>query len=163
MINKCPAYGKACKICQNINHFASQCFKNKNKSTKIKNKALEVEEIGKPEEYMFVGSIDVDALGSNKTNKNLVKEWTKEVVIRNIEIPFKIDTGSSVNTLPLKTFNKLGLTKNVLNKTNVDLTVYTGNLLKILGKCTLPCIVDSKRCNLQFFVIDTHERYTRHY
>ena len=49
---------------------------------------LEVEEIGKPEEYMFVGSIDLVAIGSSKINKNLVDEWTMEIKIKERKITF---------------------------------------------------------------------------
>lgn len=104
---------------------------------------------------MFVGSIDLDALGSNEINKVQTIEWIRDVKIRGRKIHFKMDTGSPVNTLPLNTFNKLGFPKSVLKRTNVALTAYTGDLLKLVGNCILPCVVGSKRCNLQFFVIDT--------
>ncbi|XP_024890884.1 uncharacterized protein K02A2.6-like [Temnothorax curvispinosus] len=157
-INKCPAYGKICNTCQIKNHFASQCFKNKNKVNKAENKVHEVGEVGNPEDYMFIGSIDVDAVDSKGTNKIPTGEWTTNVKIRGKEVNFKMDTGSRVNTLPLKTYNRLGFPKSVLKRTNVVLSAYTGDLLRIVGDCTIPCVIGKKSYNLQFFVIDTDKK-----
>ncbi|XP_024876805.1 uncharacterized protein K02A2.6-like, partial [Temnothorax curvispinosus] len=154
-INKCPAFGKKCNACQIKNHFASKCLKNKDKVSKAENKVHKVE-VGNAEDYMFVGSIDVDTVDSK--DMVLMNEWSTSIKIRDKEINFKMDTGSRVNTLPLKTYNELGFPKNVLKRTDVVLSAYTGDLLKVVGNCVIPCVVGRKNYNLQFFVIDTDKK-----
>ena len=53
-------------------------------------------------------------------------------------ISFKIDTGRSANILPVKYFHKLKV-QSPLEPSEHKLSAYTGNMLPVTGKVTLPC------------------------
>ncbi|CAC5418952.1 unnamed protein product [Mytilus coruscus] len=66
-------------------------------------------------------------------------------------VQFKIDTGAQVNILPLSIYKKLSKVK--LSKTFTSLTSYSGDKLKVVGKCSLHL----KDKNCEFFVTDTNQ------
>ncbi|VDI83090.1 Hypothetical predicted protein [Mytilus galloprovincialis] len=66
-------------------------------------------------------------------------------------VQFKIDTGAQVNILPLSIYKKLSNVK--LSKTSTSLTSYSGDKLKVIGKCSL--YLKDKNC--EFFVTDTNQ------
>ncbi|CAC5393321.1 unnamed protein product [Mytilus coruscus] len=66
-------------------------------------------------------------------------------------VQFKIDTGAQVNILPLSIYKKLSNVK--LSKTSTSLTSYSGDKLKVVGKCSLHL----KDKNCEFFVTDTNQ------
>ncbi|CAC5421269.1 unnamed protein product [Mytilus coruscus] len=66
-------------------------------------------------------------------------------------VQFKIDTGAQVNILPLSIYKKLSNLK--LSKTSTSLTSYSGDKLKVVGKCLLHL----KDKNCEFFVTNTNQ------
>ncbi|CAC5417871.1 unnamed protein product [Mytilus coruscus] len=66
-------------------------------------------------------------------------------------VQFKIVTGAQVNILPLSIYKKLSNIK--LSKTSTSLTSYSGDKLKVVGKCSLHL----KDKNCEFFVTDTNQ------
>ncbi|CAC5410620.1 unnamed protein product [Mytilus coruscus] len=66
-------------------------------------------------------------------------------------VQFKIDTGAQVNILPLSIYKKLSNVK--LSKTSTSLTSYSGDKLKVVGKCSLHL----KDKNCEFFVTETNQ------
>ncbi|XP_030763270.1 uncharacterized protein K02A2.6-like [Sitophilus oryzae] len=97
--------------------------------------------------YIGEGSVEVNEINNNR--------WFSVLEINKKEIKLKIDTGAQANILPLKLYNSLGIKSN-LRQTQVTLTSYTGNNLKIVGKCYIPCKKDDKTFNLEFYIVDSN-------
>lgn len=90
---KCPAYGKRCKACNMLNHFAQVCRQSKDKHSSIHN--VEVEE--QTTEH-FLGSVASD----NECNK-----WWLTATLQGTEIKFKVDTGADVDVISEVTYREL--------------------------------------------------------
>lgn len=151
-INKCPAFGRECNFCKIKNHFSNMCRKKKqsNKNNKV-NEIQNTEQINVVnkinDNFLFIGSVEVNEINNNR--------WFSVLEINKKEIKLKIDTGAQANILPLKLYNSLGIKSN-LRQTQVTLTSYTGNNLKIVGKCYIPCKKDDKTFNLEFYIVDSN-------
>jgi predicted aspartyl protease len=66
-------------------------------------------------------------------------------------VKFKIDTGSQVNILPFSIYKKL---RNVrLTKTKTNITSYSGDDIKLTGKCQIK--LQNKK--LEFYFADTDQ------
>ncbi|XP_025836313.1 uncharacterized protein LOC112906430 [Agrilus planipennis] len=159
-VNKCPAFGKSCKFCGKLNHFASVCFKNTHKVENNQNNQVthkdSVNEVLESKvnanvEFLYVGSIN-----ETVAEINLGNQWRTELNIAEKTVSFKIDTGAMANVLPFNMFSSLGLSKNIIRKTNTMLNSYTGDKLKVLGKCEVPCIKDGNTYLLNFFVVNSN-------
>lgn len=116
---KCPAFGKMCNNCQKPNHFAKLCrFKKIHEIT---------EEDESPAEHFMLNMVRTKEIKGNT--------WNKDLYVQNIGrvITFKLDTGAQKNVIPYKL-----LTANVkIKKTNIKLTSYTGQEIKVIGIATL--------------------------
>jgi hypothetical protein len=124
-----------CNRCHKIGHFASQC---RTKSVFACNEEYEEgSEHYETHEKFFIGSVN---------SENRRDEIYKVLEINNKKIKFKLDTGSYVNIISEKTYNKMKIRK--LSRTNAQLYGYSGNTIPILGKCVLLY----KDHQLEFFV-----------
>ena len=65
---------------------------------------------------------------------------------------FKLDSGAQVNIIPIHLFNKC-LNKPEVQKTNLTVSTYTGQLLPIIGVCILKCEVNNKTKHFTFAII----------
>ena len=101
-------------------------------------------------EYLFIGSLEIDSI--NKVH------WLTNIYIKNKNIEFKIDTGAETNIISIKTFNDLGLSQNLIIKTNTKLTSYTGDNLKIIGKCNLLCYKNNNKYNIDFYITEDYKQ-----
>jgi len=68
---------------------------------------------------------------------------------------FKIDTESSVNTLPVKSFELLNVSL-PLQPTNAELTSYSGDRIRVYGKFTLTCRYKNAIVNTMFYVVNNN-------
>ena len=139
----CPAYGKTCSKCGKMNHFSSCCF-----SDDYKNKINSGNEVNKIDE----NDIKVQHINENERINNVdIKSNRKEVNcilrINNNNVKFQIDTGASVNILPIK-YAKY------YEKTNITLNTWTEEKHKPIGECreivTNP--KNMKKYNVRFIV-----------
>ena len=103
---QCPAFGKQCRKCNKLNHFAKCC-----RGAKRKVEAVEQSESSPKSDLMFVGAID-----HNNTTELGTDECYTTLDIEGHLVKFKVDTSSQVNILPssvykqLKVRSKLALT-----------------------------------------------------
>lgn len=105
----CPAYGKVCYSCNGRNHFASCCSE--------KERVYEVQHQSDDFEVLNVAS----SCASRK------RDWRVNACIGGKYIPFKVDTGSQANVLPLSMFRKLKTT--TLMPSSAVLRSYGGNMI----------------------------------
>ncbi|UYV72214.1 K02A2.6-like [Cordylochernes scorpioides] len=112
------------------NHYAKCC----------KNKI--VHDIAENDIYMHVLSVD-----------NILKDgWFETIYIQGHPINFKIYTGADVNILPLASLKFLQ-GKYVITPTNKNIFTYTKERIPIVGEVELECQFQSKKSNLNFFVV----------
>lgn len=109
--NQCPAYGKQCLKCSGKNHFSRMC----NSSV------------------YYVRESDEQVIYS----LNNSDDWSTTLIINDINIRFKLDTGADVNVLPEKYLSRLGIGHERLLTTSTKLHEYSGAQVKVLGKCFL--------------------------
>ncbi|CAC5423835.1 unnamed protein product [Mytilus coruscus] len=137
----CPAYGKKCHKCKKPNHYQKFCKSKFSKSVHGLDEYSSCESDG---ENYFVGAVN---------RKTEIKENAcfSSFKLQGKTVQFKIDTGAQVNILPLSIYKKLSNVK--LSKTSTSLTSYSGDKLKVVGKCSLHL----KDKNCEFFVTDTNQ------
>ncbi|CAC5379137.1 unnamed protein product [Mytilus coruscus] len=137
----CPTYGKKCHKCKKPNHYQKFCKSNFSKSVHGLDEYSSCESDG---EKCFVGAVN---------RKTEIKENAcfSSFKLQGKTVQFKIDTGAQVNILPLSIYKKLSNVK--LSKTSTSLTSYSGDKLKVVGKCSLHL----KDKNCEFFVTDTNQ------
>ena len=88
---QCPAFGKQCRKCNKLNHFAKCCRSSKHKIEAVDNS---------PKSDLFVGAID----HNNRTELGADECYTTLNVEGHL-VKFKVDTGSQVNILPSSLYN----------------------------------------------------------
>lgn len=69
-------------------------------------------------------------------------------------VNFKLDTGSQVNIIPEKVYDKLGVI-GILQNPIHKLSTYNGHTLSTLGVCRLACSKANNTQSIEFYVVDT--------
>ncbi len=89
----CPAYGKQCKNCKKMNHFARMC-----RSRKVH--AVD-DEVTEQQASLFVGAVHANT-------QPRAEEWTIEIKLERKPVKFKLDTGAQgqCNSLQFTTENR---------------------------------------------------------
>ncbi len=112
----CPAKGKECHFCHNLNHYQSQC--------RVKKRQKQVQSVveaqGESEDSeceLFIGEITVDSCHKSA--------WTEKIFIGDSVIEFKLDTGSEADIIPLKDFQQITGAK--LAPSKLKLVSYSGH------------------------------------
>ena len=133
---QCPAFGKQCRKCNKLNHFAKCC-----RSTKRK-----IEAVGSsPKSDLFVGAID----HNNRTELGADECYTT-LNVEGHSVKFKVDTGSQVNILPNSLYKQWNV-QSQLAKSTTRLTSYSGEDLKVQGCTSLRC----QKKLIDFYIVET--------
>ena len=138
---KCPAFGKKCRNCSKLNHFAKMCKRQKVHALDGTNQNDDSD--WEYEQY-FVKSIENDLTQE--------KDWKIVVEISGKKLEMKLDTGSQVNVLPFKIYNRLS--SSPLRKSRCRLISYSGHKLNTIGKATLLVGTREKFTPVEFQVVD---------
>ena len=129
---KCPAYGKKCSNCSQLNHFACKCPNSKEKksgkskkpqkSSKSKSSSSKVNQVldsssslSSDDEWIYTCSTDESS-----------KDVKCKMLIGGKDVTFQIDTGASINTLPLKYAKNLKQTDKVVSTWNKSKQIPVG-------------------------------------
>ena len=137
---KCPAYGKKCRNCSKLNHFAKMCKKQQVHALDGNNQNDSDSEY----EQYFVESLE--------NSSSHEKDWKIVVDINGKKLEMKLDTGSQVNVLPIKIYNRLS--NSTLQKSRCKLISYSGHKLNTIGKATLLVGTKEKFSPVEFQVVD---------
>lgn len=147
---KCPAFGKKCVLCNNLNHFAVMC-RNKN----IYRKKKQAYSLEKEENQSVSDSDNNYTIGSLNYIDNIKLQWREKINILGLNIEFKLDTGADCNTLSLKLFKCINKNNKLnLKKTPAILVVYNGERIKTVGQIELSCVVKGINEKICFTIID---------
>jgi len=133
---ECPAYGKECRICKKLNHFAYKC----------KNKR-QVDIVECESDNMSIEYLALDEIG-NKDNNNM---WFEKVKINDINIEVKIDTGAQLNVMSNKFYKTL---KTEIKSSKVIIKVFGGTIIKSLGKVQVAVVGQSAKIITIFEVVE---------
>lgn len=176
--NRCPAFNKTCVICQERGHFAKACPQNEktiinphntvdsgnrnpSKSSKREKKdTMQVRELLHVEsesEFESDGERrDLDEeLFVNECVQGNVGSWSENIVVDDVQVTFKLDSGSDCSILPKHIFQKLP-NKSHLKSCAITLVSYGNFRFKPLGEIVLSCQYKSMIRNIKFVVVDCH-------
>lgn len=126
MRGKCPAYGKECRKCKKLNHFAKAC------ESKEVNAMTTSDSTGGNMAHMnqlFVGAVDYE-----ESEGNWMKEYTISHNGQSTVADFKIDTGAEANIIPISVVKNVNPT---IIPSNANLTSYSGHKINNIGKTKL--------------------------
>jgi hypothetical protein len=70
-------------------------------------------------------------------------------------VKFKLDTGAGANVIPKKVYDAIPEKPKMTKVTDVRLTSYTGQSLKMLGRIQLQCEYKGKKATHAFYIVDT--------
>ena len=183
----CPAYGKECSTCNRPNHFAVCCrdniiqqrgqysYKKDNTNSnhqrgqssnfnKFQNNKRNVNEItssdycGKDEtlfsdsdDEFYIGCIEMPVTKS-------CREWRKNIIVENMVMSFKVDTGAQVSVLSkadlMKIQDNCGA-KIPCKVSNVKLSAFGGSVIPTIGKCFLNCTMGNSPIHeCEFYIVE---------
>ena len=134
MPRQCPAYGKMCARCRKTGHFR------KGWRSKKDHMVHEMEMVQEPQEEE-IETVSINSVYLNKNRLLITTHLEMQVGKTTVEIPYKIDTGSEGNIMPLYIFKKLfkNMTEEQLKRSikgNIKLKMYNGTHIMQLGTCT---------------------------
>ncbi|CAH2226702.1 jg3211, partial [Pararge aegeria aegeria] len=137
---QCPAKFVKCFICNRRGHFKRFC------PVKFNNKVFEVSEEFK-DDLFYVSTLD-------DVNQNLNNKWFETLFLckNGMAENFKLDSGSDLNVLSLKTFKKLGYSINDLKPCELRAQSFCGNYLPILGALEMPWLYKHNKYIIKFII-----------
>ena len=115
--SNCPAFGKECKKCGLLNHFAKCCRKKRQVQ-----RVNEETESDVDEEQVWLGAV-------HKTGSKTVRA---QMVVNNCDVTFELDSGAEVNTIKQKY-----VLQQQVKPTKISLTMWNKSLEKPLGEAKL--------------------------
>ena len=134
---QCPAYGKMCARCRKMGHYKKVC--RSRKECEVHEIDVEVAQEFQDEQIEIVS---IDSVCSNR-NQSVITPYLDTFADKNkVEIPYKIDTGSEGNIMPLYIFKKI-FKNNMLAqlkqsiKNHIRLHTYNGTSITQLGTCAV--------------------------
>ena len=148
----CPAVGKTCRNCGNLNHFQSVCksranrkqIHNVNVNSDVEDESAKVHE--QDTRYVntfFIGSLD-DA-------NDDVPPWRIDLRINDLDVNFKIDTGADVSVITESQWKKMR-PRPKIHTTQAKLES-PGGKVETLGQFVAKTSWRGKQTNLRMFVL----------
>ncbi|KAK7865355.1 hypothetical protein R5R35_006836 [Gryllus longicercus] len=147
---QCPAFGKTCRKCKALNHFARMC-----KSKLV----YEVNTDSEDDGDCFMGSIQVEkTVNSIDYNKN---DWYQIVELTDCDkrVKFKLDTVAQVNVLHMSKLKQMKVEQNIVHS-NVTLRTFANTKIPVVGKITLQCKANDRIKNLEFQIVDFDKSFS---
>ena len=107
---KCPAWGKVCNKCGKMNHFESKCHETSNKSARFGRHSSQ----GRKQHKRYADKDWVNQVHESSSSDDGNREWCNCIstpnkksikcmmLVAGQEVTFLIDTGASINMLPVK-------------------------------------------------------------
>ncbi|XP_013196514.1 uncharacterized protein K02A2.6-like [Amyelois transitella] len=144
---KCAARNAQCFWCSERGHFKSAC-------PKLKSRVYQIEEELSTDDsdLYYVSTVDNfgDGMDSHK--------WYETLFLYGSDLKerFKLDTGSDLNVMSLKTYCKLGLNLSELTSDNTRALSFCGNFIPIVGSCYINWFYKNKVYKLRF-IISEHD------
>ena len=97
-LRQCPSYGKMCTGCGKVGHFKKVCWSRKDHA---------VHEVEVAQEYEEIEEVSINLVYLNNKWSLITADLETQVSKITVKIPYKIDTGSEGNLMPLYIFKRL--------------------------------------------------------
>lgn len=145
---KCPAFGATCYNCNGRNHYARCCSKSSNGTYGRNVRGVEVET--RNEDYSLA---ETKGLYIGEVQGNSRKNIRSQLLINEIPVNFKLDTGAECNIIPMNLVDQLG--GGQIEPTNMLLKSFGGYRLDTVGKCHLGTRLDNSQSSkpLEYYVV----------
>ena len=152
---RCPAYGKKCNLCSEMNHFRKACQSNKQVNTNTScdnNTRLDSHSRVRNRSFDSNDELFLDTV-CNVSTENSTK-WILPFLFKVSDkiLNVKIDTGAEVNVIPVEVVKTLGIRK--LQRTKQRLVGYSGDLIPLLGRVDLELEYRGRIAVGRFYVRD---------
>jgi len=142
----CPAFGKECRKCHKLNHFASRCHRKWQATQRVR--TVDTEELEENEVFLMkVAPVQLD---------------DTQLVTLNLEsgnyIQFQADTGAQCNVLPLAVYKKVTGDSSLSHviPAQTIITAYGGHTIPVTGTALLKVWRDF-HCRLDYKLIDSNK------
>ena len=153
----CPAYNEICANCKNLHHYAICCpYRNKkggNSKYRSNRKVDAIESISEDSDECYLdGIMKIDNLTSDDINWHIIG------IINHCNVKFKIDSGSHVNVLPLRIYEKVKTPDLNLKASDIKLSAYNNNKLTVVGEIMMNTKFNHMSAEVPYLVIDTKDK-----
>ena len=147
---QCPAYGKKCRACKQLNHFQMCC---PYKQVKEIYEAPSLNDSS--DEEFFIDSIEKQEPESKTISavNGIKSDWSVSLEMNGAITNFKIDTGAQCNVIPKYLLNSL-LPRPKLKPTTMKLSAYNGTEIPVAGKCITSIKLKNQKVKVLFIVVD---------
>ena len=150
----CPAYGKECKICKKLNHFASVCMSKG--QTRMHAVTLEADDSSGTDSDDDIFQIEELTTIKGKQGKLLVAKLEFKDVDKNYStiLDCQLDTGATCNVIThhdLAVINQNGDPK--VSPSRSKLRLFDGSVMEPLGQANITIMKDKKEHCLEFQVV----------
>ena len=139
----CPAFSKYCPNCGRKGHFASKCFRKGNAAHHVTvdsdNVDVAVDVAAAEADAIHVPTAEDEC--AFQVGSSARKAWWVTVKCEGESLGVKVDTGASVNVMPLCVYQNV--CSQELKKCASVLTSFSGHRLKVVGKAVLDVEFDS--------------------
>ena len=149
-INKCPAFGKTCNICNKFNHFAVVC---KNKYLRNGKRIDNIDQCNNSDNV-----IDNLVIDSVEVKSRLTSCYKYLLVEGGMRIKFKIDTGADANIISLNILKQIDYDIHKIERTTACLSTYTNHKIPIIGKCFVKLQYMDKIRSCVFYVENSNRQ-----
>ncbi|XP_067945234.1 uncharacterized protein [Watersipora subatra] len=144
---RCWAYGKSCRKCQWVGHFARKCPSIIHAVSQV---AQEYEE---DDQIFSVANIEnnVDSIGHSKVSN--LNKWIIDISICGHSLQAKVDTGAEVSVMTKRVFLSLGFDK--VRKSQASLSGFVGHRMNVIGRRRLTIVLhDGRKVSTMFYIND---------
>lgn len=148
---RCPARFAKCYVCNKMGHFRKMCSM-KSKLRGNSKKVYELYEDDDDERLYFISTLEQVYTIHSKDFRH--SKWCESLFFarNNMQICFKLDTGSDFNVLSMKSFINLGCDAQEIEPKQIRAQSFCGNFLSIAGTCILKWIFKGKTFNIKFVI-----------
>ena len=147
---RCKAYGETCRKCKRKNHFARMCGKQARPGQARQRHHQPKVDYVSEDDYEGIGEVtEVHLMAVSNSKGNAA--WREELLIDDIPVTFKIDTGADVSCMSYTSFKKLRKQSPLIATDTVLKS--PGGVLDCAGKITLNAKVKGSSYPLTVYVI----------
>ena len=164
----CPAFGKQCRKCGKLNHFARYCLSSRRSVNELAPNSAPTFECETEYEYENQGNspstsnnvspqFQIEEVTDLKTDKD---ELYATLAVKNKNIMVKLDTGARCNVLPKKLYLKVGQLSSIDTSRKSQLTAYGGSKVETMGVAWLKCRGGPNNVShdFSFHIVDDHTK-----
>ena len=161
---KCPAQNVECHLCKKVGHFSKMCRNKSINSVRLnKSDNNNNDESDSKNQVLFFGQISANNIAplANESNapsatanvfeisapqaKKKRRRWFETILINDIPIQARIDTGAEINLISEETFNNFNLhNKFKIKPSHTNVTTVTQQPINIVGESRIDIVYNDR-------------------